>query len=70
MSWSYRILKEIEGNEATYSIYEVYTNPLGWNQDPCRVTSDSVDGLRWQLQGMMKALDQPVIAFQKPRSKP
>jgi hypothetical protein len=67
MTWNYRIIKVIDPKtrEAWYSIRETYYNPLGWSAEPDGVQAESIDGLKWQLEMMAKALDKEVIAFEE-----
>lgn len=66
MSWNYRIVHktytETDGTLAhIYGIHECYTDPFGYTENPVDVSAESIEGLRWVLEHMLKALNEPVI---------
>jgi hypothetical protein len=66
MSWRHRIVHRTYTHkngeiEHIYGIHECYTDPYGWTENPVDVSSDTVEGLRWVLEHMLKALDEPII---------
>lgn len=66
MSWNYRVFKQIDeySGDAWYSIVEAYYDadgkPDGYT-DPIPCTGSSIEDLRWVLEKMLKALDEPVL---------
>jgi hypothetical protein len=72
MGWEYRVVRRTFKHpdsdvEEFYGIHEVHhitvgdETKSGRTEDPVSVMSDSVDGLRWVLTEMLKALDKEVI---------
>lgn len=66
MSWNYRVVhKTYTETDGTfthiYGIHEYYSDPITWTDDAVEVESETVEGLRWVLEHMLKALDEPVI---------
>jgi hypothetical protein len=62
MSWNYRIFKT---GPNWYQIKETYYDKDGkvsnWTKDACTLSSESIDGLEWQLKKMKKAFKLPVL---------
>lgn len=72
MSWSYRVVKTVTkiplGNiDISYSIHSVYTDENGdivnISENPTYPISDDMDGLKWNLESMMLAVDKPIIDY-------
>lgn len=67
MSWTYRVVKqtfidETGEKQLSWGIHEYYEDSNSWTTDPIEVVSEEgIDGLRWQLTEMLKALNKPVI---------
>jgi len=81
--WNYRVIKQRNkihkmGNGAsltihdTYAIHEVYYNDEGTisasTQNPPAVEGDSMEEVRTILKNMSKALEKPVLIFDRGRS--
>lgn len=72
MNWNYRITKRIHNHEylhepeTLYEIREVYYDESGkvqgWAEMP-EVISESIDGLKWNLERMMESCNKPVIDY-------
>jgi len=72
MSWSYRVVKQVTkiplgDTDISYGIHTVYTDENGdivnVSEKPSYAISDDIDGLRWNLESMMLAVDKPVIDY-------
>lgn len=70
MSWRYRVIKikkPVEENDPTgfnYGIHEVYNDTKGeihTYTDAVTIEQDSLEDLKWQLESMLKALNQEVL---------
>ncbi len=67
--WNYRVIEFNDGAEPWYAIHEVYYDdagePNGYSAKPAIVIGSNIDGdrdsLRWTLDRMHEALDQPVL---------
>lgn len=72
MSWSFRVIKtkvEDPFTEWEYGIHEVYYDlttgkPIGYHSKPRKVDAESLEELKWTLNKMLEALDQPVLTEQ------
>ena len=61
MSWTYRVMESThEDGTPRFGIHEVYDGP-GWTAEP-EVWAESVEGLKWMLEAMLKATEKPVFA--------
>jgi hypothetical protein len=84
MPWNFRVLRHLSPpigaveQEPTFAIHEVYfdkgkeATPHSCATGSVTLSSDNVDGLRWMLEQMAKALDKPIIdydSFQQPKGK-
>lgn len=78
MGWNHRVVRRVfpdaPGTPVLYGIHEAFCDNQGrvWGitEEPVRVTSDGeepdpVAALRWTLDKMLKALDKPVIDYDK-----
>ena len=72
MHWNHRVIKKEcrnDADETTYGIHEVYYNnngvPTMCTEEPIRLLGDSVKDLKETLERMMKALDNPVLDYDK-----
>ena len=76
MTWNYRVMKrgfeykdEFGNNivEYQYGIHEVYYDDDGnitcWSENPIKVRSDDVEGLKWILKRFKKALKKSVVDY-------
>jgi hypothetical protein len=72
MSWSYRVVKQVTkiplgDTDISYGIHTVYTDENGVivniSEKPSYPISDDMDGLKWNLESMMLAVDKPVIDY-------
>lgn len=71
--WNYRLMRRVYLNPITnledvvYGIYEVYYdeqgNPDGWSEHPENVSSESVDGIQWQVEKFKEALIKPMLEY-------
>lgn len=67
MSWNYRVIKTFckETGEDSYGIHEVYYDepdePVNATINPIRISSESIDDLRWMLDKFKVALEKPVL---------
>ena len=67
-SWNHRVIRTKDEHGTYYNIHECYYNakedkiPFSWTENPTSPFSDEgVEGLRWTLERMLKALDVPVL---------
>lgn len=71
MSWTYRVFKQVHKyddgeTEEIFSIREYYTEHGLWSQEPDPVVSiDGIEGLKWQLTEMLKALGKPILDIEE-----
>jgi hypothetical protein len=80
MPWNYRVMSRnyaVPGSnepETVFEIHEVYFDldketseetRLSPTVDPITPGSDSLEGLRWELEHMLAALDRPVLAYEE-----
>lgn len=70
MPWTYRVMRQTcPSGEPYFGIHEVYYDgdqpPHSWSSAPRPVGGDSIDDLRWTLEKMLLALDQPVLDIPK-----
>lgn len=71
MSWNYRVIRhpasDIEGDEPTFAIHEVYYddqgNPNGWT-DATDVSAESVADVVEVLAMMLRATERPVLCVE------
>ena len=72
MSWSYRVVKQVTkiplgDMDISYGIHEAYTDENGdivnISEKPSYVIADDTEGLKWQLERMMLAVDKPIIDY-------
>ena len=72
MSWSYRVVKQVTKiplgyTDISYGIHTVYTDENGdivnISEKPSYPISDDMDGLKWNLESMMLAVDKPIIDY-------
>lgn len=70
MFWNHRIMQRIEGEGTEYEgpylyIVEVFYHDdgsiLGWTEKAAEACGENLDEVKNCLEGMMKALDQPVL---------
>lgn len=64
--WNYRILVDIYYNEEFFQIHEVYYDDEGkvngYGENSVSIyTEEGLDGVKWQLDMMNKALDKPIL---------
>lgn len=57
MSWHYQVVKTTHEGEDWYSIHENY-GEYGYTVDPCRVSGESIESLKWTLNAMLKDIDK------------
>ena len=72
MSWNFRVVRRVwpeHGAEVEYAIHEAYYGEAGEAKvegltvDAVDPHSDTLEGLRWCLEQMLKALDKPVLEY-------
>ncbi len=72
MSWNYRVVKTVTkiplgDTDISYGIHTVYTDENGTivniSEKPSYPISDDMDGLKWNLESMMLAVDKPIIDY-------
>lgn len=59
--------RKSEPTELRYEIHEVFYKDDGkksWTDEPAAPGSETLDGLRWVLTSMLKALDKPVLDYE------
>lgn len=64
MHWNHRVIRHEYDGETWYSVHEVYyrgEHAESCTAEPVRVSGDTLDELRCQLQHMLAALDRPVL---------
>ena len=67
-TWNHRVIKhDADNDEVYYALHETHYNddgkPEATTTFPTAVQGDSVEDLRWTLEQMLKALDQPVLNY-------
>lgn len=79
MNWNYRLMKREYLNpinqekEVIYGIHEVYYdedgNPNGWSKEPENISSETIEGIQWQIEKFQEALTKPLLDYSDERSK-
>ena len=64
--WNYRLMRHTDAYGREYfAIHETYYNdkgePTAWTDDAAYVMGETMDGVREELDRMLRALDYPVI---------
>jgi len=67
--WNHRIIRHKDYKDNIwYAIHEVFYDndgvPNGCTEKPLEVLDEEVDGLKWQLEHMLKAFDKPILDYQ------
>jgi hypothetical protein len=65
-TWNHRVLKHEDKDLPYYQIHEVYYEdgkPTSCTKDGVLTWGESLDDLKWQLQKMLEALDNPVLNY-------
>jgi len=70
MSWNYRIMKrKTSETDFEFGIYEVYYNEdgsiQGYTKNSLTPVVDSPEGLKYELQVMLKAFDKKILEYQE-----
>jgi len=70
MNWNYRIMKHKNSDsEFEYGVYEVYYNEngevKGYTENSMTPTVDSPEGLKKELEIMLKAFDQEILEYKE-----
>ena len=69
MLWDYRVIKRMSRGQEVYVIHEVGFNENGEmdsiTRDPVYPAAESAEELRTVLQGMLEAIDKPIIQLPK-----
>ena len=64
-TWNHRVIQFVDTDgEPWYAIHEVHYDdgkPVMYTEDPVPVASENIEGMRWQLEMMTKALDRPIL---------
>ena len=63
--WNYRVMRHSDAfGREHFIIHETYYddngNVTGWTEEPSEVLSETRDGIRDELERMLRALDYPV----------
>jgi hypothetical protein len=64
MTWNHRVFVKRTDEGLWYSIRETFYEDgevKGWTKDEIAPASESLEGLKWVLEQMLKALDKPVL---------
>lgn len=70
MSWNHRVLATVEYHlnnepEICFSMHEVYYDKNGipdrYTSEPIRISTDSMEGMKWILDRMQECLTKPVL---------
>jgi len=65
MSWNYRVLKSVDGDDDWFQLHEIYydkdNNVNGWVKAGATVHGNSIDDLRDTLSKMLEALDKEAL---------
>lgn len=68
MSWNHRILARKHKGEVYYQIHEVYYDdngkPNSYTANPITISSDDIEGIKWQLEHISKCLDKPILSLE------
>jgi hypothetical protein len=64
-TWNHRIIQFVDTDGSPwFAIHEVHYvdgKPEMYTEDPVPVASETVEGMRWQLEMMLKCLSFPVL---------
>lgn len=67
--WNYRVIKRVHETEEAFGIHECYYDSAGLihsvTENPCPVVAESMAELRDLLDRMKRALNSPVLDFDK-----
>ncbi len=65
--WNHRVVRYEDGSlgihEAHYSTPGAASGKCSITEYPVGVVSDDLEGLRWVLEHMLKALDKPILDY-------
>jgi len=68
MSWNFRIIKHIDNGTPWLAIHEVFydkdDNPDSCTKNPVTVVGEDEKEVKWYLDKMSEALEEPIIDFQ------
>ena len=63
--WNYRVLATKHDNEVYLQVHEVfYTDdgvPNGYTENPVSIGSESVKGIKWQINKIKECLKKPIL---------
>lgn len=64
--WNHRVIEHKEADGTPYmAIHEVHYDdkgkPAAYTENPTDVLAEDLDGLRWQLNHMLKACEAPIL---------
>lgn len=63
--WNHRVLRFANQHHGGwFAIHEVYYRkgvPESYTVEPCKITAESLEDLRWMLEQMLLALDKPIL---------
>lgn len=65
-TWNHRVIQFAEPSDGSlwYAIHEVHYvdgKPESYTEDPVPVASETIDGMRWTLERMLKCLEHPPL---------
>lgn len=66
--WNHRVIKHVtDKGETWFGIHEVHYDgnmePTGCTENPINLTSEDLNGLRWQVSKIKLALSEPILDF-------
>jgi hypothetical protein len=72
-TWNYRVMKDARGGFTIHEAYYACTGkhggkpckkdhvPHSWSEDPATIGGEELEGLAFQIDGMKRALERPVL---------
>jgi hypothetical protein len=62
--WNHRVLRFADQHGERFSIHRVHYSkgkPNGYVETPADVQAESIEDMRWTLEKMLSALDEPIL---------
>lgn len=67
MSWNYRVMAQMDGEDVYLSIHEVYYDenniPNSYTANPITIGGGSIDSLAWSIDKIKIALEKPILWY-------
>lgn len=73
MYWNYRVVKSSVNGETLYAVHEAFykesLEPDSITENPITIYAESLEGLRQNLELILKALDKPILDYDSFKDK-